>query len=221
MKGLEERSKQIGMDAPPYILSCSLRGYKAILIIMDIQEFEVDDLSDSVWRSAYWGEAAEMAEAVARGGDVDAVAENGMTVAMAAASNGHSECLALIIGFKADLEAKDPYGCNPLMSAAFWGNGRCLAMLLEAGVRVDATDNAGLSAAMHATSEGHADCLSLLIEAGANLSIESLSGATASSLARDGQHFDCASLIDSAIEKRALAAHVSRVAVSTLGKKRI
>lgn len=114
-----------------------------------------------------------------------------------------------------------PPSAQPLMSAAFWGNGRCLAMLLEAGARVDATDNAGLSAAMHATSEGHADCLSLLIEAGANLSIESLSGATASSLARDGQHFDCASLIDSAIEKRALAAHVSRVAVSTLEKKRI
>ena len=83
-----------------------------------------------------------------------------------AAQHGHADCLALLIGVRADLDAPFRSGATPLLIAAFGGHDKCVRALLAAGAdpRIKACD--GSTALSTAKQLGFGRCTALL-EAGA------------------------------------------------------
>ena len=83
-----------------------------------------------------------------------------------AAQHGHVDCLALLIGVRADLDAQFRTGATPLLIAAFGGHDKCVHALLAAGADPSIRACDGGTALSTAVQLGFSRCITLL-EAGA------------------------------------------------------
>ena len=83
---------------------------------------------------------------------------------IAAANDGHTVCLQMLVKAKANIKATNEEGCTALILAANHGHTACLQLLLEANADFSATDNDGHTALMTATRQGHTACVQLLVD---------------------------------------------------------
>ncbi|XP_034053972.1 serine/threonine-protein phosphatase 6 regulatory ankyrin repeat subunit C-like isoform X1 [Gymnodraco acuticeps] len=84
-----------------------------------------------------------------------------------AASNGHSDCLRMMIdyGEEGDLtNVADKFGQTPLMLAVLGGHTDCVHFLLEKGALPDAKDKRGSTALHRGAVLGHDDCVCALLQ---------------------------------------------------------
>lgn len=108
---------------------------------------------------------------------INAQDRDGLTPISLAATNGHLNCVELLITKGADLNAKIRYDLSggtkakcemPLIVwATKHGYSNCLRLLLAKGVDVNAMDMRGKTAVIHAAKGGFLECLDLLVIAGA------------------------------------------------------
>jgi ankyrin repeat protein len=81
---------------------------------------------------------------------IDVASEDGITPLVAASSEGHVECVKLLLGAKADVNAKDKDGTNSLMAASARGHLDVVSALLTAGANVNEQNADGHTALMFA-----------------------------------------------------------------------
>ena len=92
----------------------------------------------------------------------------GMTPLMAAAGNGHDECIMLLLRSSAELDAARSQGLTALMIAAIKGHSGCVARLLSASASPARTDEDGWSPLMYAARHGQTSCVRELLDARAD-----------------------------------------------------
>ncbi|KAF1386419.1 hypothetical protein PFLUV_G00094630 [Perca fluviatilis] len=107
---------------------------------------------------------------------------NHTSALFAAAQNGHTECVKLLLlslssGSLADVS--DENGFTPLHFAAAHGHSSCVEVLLSAGAAVDSAAAGGLTSLFLACEAGVLDCVRVLLRAGADRSRTTTDGCTA------------------------------------------
>ena len=91
------------------------------------------------------------------------------TALILAASNGHSECVDLLIDAHADLNLVNKFGKTALVLSAENGFVDIVNSLVCAGANVNLVSKRGLSAIMLAAAKGHYDIVKLLSQYGADI----------------------------------------------------
>ncbi|MBI5032079.1 MAG: ankyrin repeat domain-containing protein [Chloroflexi bacterium] len=94
------------------------------------------------------------------------------------ASNGSTECMALLLDAGADVTAADATGLNALMSAAYMGHADMVNLLLAYHTPLEARDESGYTALMFACNAGHVNAVQLLLNAGADVNASANDGST-------------------------------------------
>lgn len=113
------------------------------------------------------------------GANADAKDRVGVTALIAAAYNGHSDCLEVLLGYKASVDAKSHGGVTPLIAAAEGCNADCTQVLLLAGAQVNARTSEGKTALMHAVSRNCVEATESLLNGGAEINAGDGEGFTA------------------------------------------
>jgi ankyrin repeat protein len=83
-------------------------------------------------------------------GFLNAPSEDGITALIAASSEGHAECVKLLIEAKADVNVQDKDGTNSVMAASARGQLEVVTALLAAGASVNEQNTDGHTALMFA-----------------------------------------------------------------------
>lgn len=83
-------------------------------------------------------------------GFIDAASEDGITPLIAAASEGQTDCVKILIDAKANVNAKDKDGTTSLMAASARGHVNVVSALLAAGASVNEQNTDGHTALMFA-----------------------------------------------------------------------
>ncbi|KAK2090291.1 Serine/threonine-protein phosphatase 6 regulatory ankyrin repeat subunit A [Saguinus oedipus] len=97
------------------------------------------------------------------------------------ATNGHSECLRLLIGNAEPQNAvdiQDGNGQTPLMLSVLNGHTDCVYSLLNKGANVDAKDKWGRTALHRGAVTGHEECVDALLQHGAKCLLRDSRGRT-------------------------------------------
>jgi ankyrin repeat protein len=113
---------------------------------------------------------------VARGADVNARMEDGLTALMYASYYGDRDSVELLLANGAEINARDNLGHTALMGA--FGYRDIVELLLTNGADVNARTNDGVTALMYASRFGHKDVLELMIAKGANVNVRDNIGHT-------------------------------------------
>lgn len=81
---------------------------------------------------------------------IDDISDDGMTSLIAASSEGHTECVKLLVESNASVDIKDKDGTNALMAAAARGHLDVVSALLDAGAKINDQNADGHTALMFA-----------------------------------------------------------------------
>jgi len=102
-----------------------------------------------------------------RGGCAD---RHGCTPLHWAAFRNETECVSLLLSYKADVNARAyPSGWTPLHDAAYRNSSESMALLMDAGAEVDARANSGATPLCFAAQEDACEAACLLLHKGADL----------------------------------------------------
>ena len=103
------------------------------------------------------------------GADVNRTDGYGYSSLMCAASNGHEECVDLLLKAGADVNTEDAYNYTAVIYASKKGNDKCVKFLVKAGADVNTGDIYNKTALFYAVSKGHYEALDVLVSAGADV----------------------------------------------------
>ncbi|KAM7397191.1 hypothetical protein PAMP_020183 [Pampus punctatissimus] len=121
---------------------------------------------------------------------------NQTSALFAAAQNGHSECVKLLLSSGSPADVSDENGFTPLHFAAAHGHRSCVEALLAAGAAVDAAvAAAGQTSLFLASEAGKLDCVQVLLSAGADRSRTTTDGCTSLHAAVRSGHVDTLRLL--------------------------
>ncbi len=120
---------------------------------------EAARLKEALLAAARTGDAAAVKALLARGADVNAKTDYGVTPLALAADKGHVEVVKILLQHKADVNSKDSfYQATPLTWASMRGRAAVAALLVEAGAE-------GAEGVLSmAASNGQADMVRALLE---------------------------------------------------------
>ncbi|XP_041852606.1 cortactin-binding protein 2 isoform X2 [Melanotaenia boesemani] len=113
----------------------------------------------------------------------------------AAAQNGHTECLKLLLSLGLPADVPDENRFTPLHYAAAHGHSSCVEVLLSAGAAVDSVAAGGQTSLFLACEAGQLDCTRALLNAGADRSLTTADGCTALHAAVRSGHVDTLRLL--------------------------
>ncbi len=148
----------------------------------------------------------ELIDRVIREGllDANAVGEQGRTMLMLAAFNGHTTLCRRLIGYGADVNRRDESGRTALMYAATGPNVDTVRVLLDAGADVNAADRGERwTALMFAAAEGQTEVVRLLLDRGADPELRDADQDRAIEFARNNGHHETVRLLEEASARRA------------------
>ena len=118
------------------------------------------------WTALHWaaftGQEDVVEFLIAKGADVNAKDERGLTALRRACGKGHQEVVSLLIASGADVNAKYPDGRTPLHRAAEKGYKEVVELLIANGADVDVKTEKGQTAMSLAKKEGHSEIVELL-----------------------------------------------------------
>lgn len=103
----------------------------------------------------------------------------GATWLHAAAREGRTAMMELMLAYGADIERPDGDGRTPLHTAAAEGQKEFALFLIGRGAKIDAVDNLQRQPLASAAREGHRDCVEIFLDKGAEVSAKDRDGATA------------------------------------------
>ncbi len=157
--------------------------------------------NDELLRAAQDDNKELLSLLITAGADVNEADKYGMTPLRAAACNGHTECVRLLLAAPGiDVNKADKEGKPPLYTAAFWGYTECVQHLLAApGIDVNKADNYGRTPLRAAARNGYAECVRLLLAApGIDVNKADKDGWKPLDKALKNGHTECARLIKAA-----------------------
>ncbi|XP_023236163.1 serine/threonine-protein phosphatase 6 regulatory ankyrin repeat subunit B-like [Centruroides sculpturatus] len=145
--------------------------------------------------------------------------KNYRTPLQIAASNGHAECVKLLIDRGADLNAKDRFDATAVHLAADCGHHNCLKLLLDAGAECctptkyskkgcyTASPYPGGTTPLHlAAAHSYVECVKELIQYGADYNAVDERGRTSLYIAAEAGYADCVlTLLRNAVGKDILS----------------
>jgi hypothetical protein len=132
--------------------------------------------------AAQRGDVTAVQALLAKGADVNAMANNGRTALIEASQNGHLDVVQVLLAKGADVNAKDSLGFSALqMASGQKGHLDVVQVLLAKGADVNAQDNEGWTALMGASASSYADLdiVQALLAKGADVNAKKNDGATA------------------------------------------
>src|SRR5215203_417009 len=111
-----------------------------------------DASTRELWRVAESGNVSQLEKVLARGVDVNARNEHGMTALMRAANSGHEQVVRALLRHGADpnLTRNDKF--TALALAAFFGHTETVRVLIEHGAKTEVVTRFGTSPLMWATA---------------------------------------------------------------------
>nr|AAR16331.1 cortactin-binding protein 2 [Tetraodon nigroviridis] len=115
---------------------------------------------------------------------------NHTSALFAAAQNGHTERVKLLLSSGSPADVSHENGFTPLHLAAAYGNSSCVEELLAAGAAVDAPTADGQTPLLLACEAGRLDCVRVLLTAGADRSRTTEDGCTSLHAAVRSGHAD-------------------------------
>ncbi|KAM9854831.1 cortactin-binding protein 2 [Aulostomus maculatus] len=121
--------------------------------------------------------------------------QNQTSALFAAAQNGHTECVKLLLSSGSPADVSDENGFTPFHFAAAHGHSSCVEALLAAGVAADVAASGGQTALVLASEAGQLDCVQVLLTAGADRSSTTTDGCTALHAAVRSGHVDTLRLL--------------------------
>lgn len=116
--------------------------------------------------SARLGDTSQLVQLLKRGVDPDTVDEQGNTLLMLAAREGHADTVAALLKYRPRLAQRNAAGDSALMFAALKGHGGIARQLLDAGAPVN---HDGWTPLMYAAFEGHLEIVEQLLARGAEV----------------------------------------------------
>jgi len=128
------------------------------------------DLDYEFIKAAAIGNSAKFEQLINEGANINAQGPMGTTALMWAATNGHADCVKLLLANGADdtlTELIDGY--TALMAAAHWGCAEACKELSKNTSVIDIKDSGGKTALDIAKEQGHVECAKIIEAAFINL----------------------------------------------------
>ena len=182
----------------------TLRSLKEVLYLlfflflgaMIFTHVYAQDIEIPLIKHAEQGNVEEVKKLIAKGADINARRQDGLTALMMASLKGHSNIVKLLIANRADVNAKDKLGYTALMGACKGGHPDTVKLLIASKADVNARQEAGGTALMIASLGGHIDIVKILIANNADVNAKmSMRDTTALILASVKGHADVAELL--------------------------
>lgn len=120
---------------------------------------------------------------------------NQTSALFAAAQNGHTDCVELLLSSGSPADVSDENGFTPLHFAAAHGHSSCVEVLLTAGAAVDTVAVGGQTSLFLACEAGRLDCAQVLLSTGADRSLTTVDNCTALHAAVRSGHADMLRLL--------------------------
>ncbi|XP_034542292.1 cortactin-binding protein 2 [Notolabrus celidotus] len=120
---------------------------------------------------------------------------NQTSALFAAAQNGHTECVKLLLSSGSPADVSDENGFTPLHFAAAHGHSSCVEVLLAAGAAVDSVAAGGQTPLFLACEAGRSDGVQVLLSARADRCCTTTDGCTALHAAVRSGHVDTLRLL--------------------------
>ncbi|MCB1886953.1 MAG: ankyrin repeat domain-containing protein [Rhodocyclaceae bacterium] len=133
------------------------------------------------------GQAAALSQLLARGIDPDTTDQNGNTLLILAARDGHADVVEVLLKYRASTLHRNLMGDSAPMLAALRGHREVIQKLIASGRPLESD---GWTPLMYAAFEGHAGIAQDLIAAGASLNARAPNKATPLMLAARNGHID-------------------------------
>jgi ankyrin repeat protein len=137
--------------------------------------------------SARLGDTRQLVQLLNRGIDPNTVDEQGNTLLILAAREGHADTVSAILKYRPKLGQRNPAGDSALMMATLKGHADVVDRLLEAGAPVN---HDGWTPLMYAAFEGHLAILERLLASDADVNALAPNRSNALMLAARNGHRD-------------------------------
>uniref|UniRef100_UPI003D81C575 Designed ankyrin repeat proteins,Ferritin heavy chain, N-terminally processed n=1 Tax=Homo sapiens TaxID=9606 RepID=UPI003D81C575 len=160
------------------------------------------ELGKELLEAARAGQDDEVAVLMARGAEVNAADDVGVTPLHLAAQRGHLAIVSVLLAFGASVNAADLWGQTPLHLAATAGHLEIVEVLLRSGASVNARDNIGHTPLHLAAWAGHLEIVEVLLAYGADVFAQDKFGKTPFDLAIDNGNEDIAEVLQRLLECR-------------------
>ena len=148
---------------------------------------------DDAINAATMGDAAEVADWLSRGLEVDSCDANGNTLLGLAAKNGNGEVVATLLKARANPTLVNRYGEDPLLQAAYQGHLDVVKQLVRAGVDINRAK--GWTPLGYAAYQGHLEVADYLLDQGADVNVAMNNGTTPLMLAARNGHLPLVKLL--------------------------
>jgi len=142
---------------------------------------------DDSLNAARLGDTRPLVQLLSRGLDPNTVDEQGNTLLILAAREGHADTVAAILEFRPKLGQRNAAGDSALMMAVLKGHDEVVDLLLDAGAPVN---HDGWTPLMYAAFEGRAAILERLLAQGADVNALAPNKSNALMLAARNGHVD-------------------------------
>jgi ankyrin repeat protein len=126
-------------------------------------------VNEQLLKVAEDGSLEQVKTLLAKGADVNAKGNIGVTALMSAARSGNLEVVKFLIDKGADVNAKDKYGQTALTWAAMLGKIEAVKLLIDKRADVNAVDIGGRTVLMASAESGNLNVVKVLIDKGADV----------------------------------------------------
>ncbi|XP_075284292.1 cortactin-binding protein 2-like isoform X1 [Opisthocomus hoazin] len=127
--------------------------------------------------------------------DINYSCEDGYSALYSAATNGHTDCVRLLLTAKAQVDAADKNGFTPLCSAVAQGHVKCAELLIMYQADINHAAERGQTPLYLACKNGNNDCIKLLLESGADRTLKTSDGWSPIHAAVDSGNVDSLKLL--------------------------
>ncbi|XP_032544565.1 cortactin-binding protein 2 isoform X2 [Chiroxiphia lanceolata] len=108
--------------------------------------------------------------------DINYSCEDGYSALYSAATNGHTDCVRLLLTAEAQVDAADKNGFTPLCSAVAQGHVKCAELLIMYQADINHAAERGQTPLYLACKNGNNDCVKILLEGGADRTVKTHDG---------------------------------------------
>jgi ankyrin repeat protein len=136
-----------------------LSGVCSLFLILSLPQFVLSQprLDNEALEAVQRSDISSLAAWVAKGGDINGLANNDNTLLMMASKVGDRQTLDYLFDLKADVNAQNKVGTTALMIAAKYGHAHAVKKLLEHGADPTIRNDYGITAARFALAFRHND----------------------------------------------------------------
>uniref|UniRef100_A0A8D0FL52 Cortactin binding protein 2 n=1 Tax=Strix occidentalis caurina TaxID=311401 RepID=A0A8D0FL52_STROC len=127
--------------------------------------------------------------------DINYSCEDGYSALYSAATNGHTDCVRLLLSAEAQVDAADKNGFTPLCSAVAQGHVKCAELLIMYQADINHAADRGQTPLYLACKNGNNDCIKLLLEGGADRTVKTSDGWSPIHAAVDSGNVDSLKLL--------------------------